>query len=167
MNVQAKRELPVFILLLTYFVVIAIATIDLSPTARLVPLVILIPTLFLTVLRIVTLYWPDLLPDLSLSLSPDVDLDEESDSTERDLNLSQSATAIIWFTLFTISIYFIGFVVSTFLFVAAFLYMFADQSLTNSLVTAAILSVIIHILFIMAINVRPLDTVFQLLILPR
>lgn len=166
MNVRAKRELPVFALILVYFVVILAATIDLSPTSRLVPLVILVPSLILTVLRIVTLYWPDLLPGISLSLSPDADLGERDEGDEKDLNLASSATAIVWFVLFMVSIYFVGFVVSTFLFVAAFLYAFANESPAKSVLTAVALSGVVYLLFIVAINVRPLDTVLRLPVLP-
>ena len=153
-------------MILVYLVVILVLTLDLSPTSRLVPLVILVPSVLLTALRIVTLYRPDLFPEVSFTLSPDADVGGEESDDERDVDLGRSGVAIVWFAVFTVSIYFVGFVLSTFLFVAAFLYVFADQPSIRSVSTAAVLSGIVYLLFIVAINVRPIDTVLPLPFLP-
>lgn len=157
-SARIRREVPVFVLVLLYLLVLFERTLQLPADARLVPLLIVVPTIIITIARILTILIPGLVPEIfrqDTSLA-DLEVEDESNS-ETGAGIAETLSVIAWFGAFAISIYLAGFMASTVLFVTLFLTLFGDQPPLRSVTSAVLLGVVVYTLFMVAINVRPIE----------
>ncbi|MWV38501.1 MULTISPECIES: tripartite tricarboxylate transporter TctB family protein [Natrialba] len=160
---ELRFKVPVFLLLLCYFLVIFYLSLELPSEPRLVPMLIVVPAIVLTVVRIVTLLFPDLFGKYAETFDMSK-FAEDVDTGIKESFASPSETAVIvgWFLLYLALIYLFGFIASTIAFSFMFLYVQADQSLLRSGISAVTTGVAIYLVFIVLINVRPLNPVFPI-----
>lgn len=159
MQHQERMEVGIFALILAFFLVLLYQTLQLPPAPRQVPLFVLILAVPITVLRILTLLRPGLASSHRIQFfnpSETVDTDEQE---EEYLSLKSALVVILWFGAFAAVIYLLGFTIGTFLFVTLFLYSQTDQPLTRSAIAGTLLAAFVHVVFIIGININPLDPV--------
>ena len=166
MNFDSERiriQVPIFLLILAYLLALLYQTFSLRPDPQLVPLLVLVPAILITIAHTANLIRPGTIP--SLGSFSDFLTVEESTTEEEDnprAAIKDSILIALWFAVFVVSVFLVGFVLSTFLFSVLFLYEVGDQPLQRSLVTGVILAVFLYLIFIELINVRPLSPLIPL-----
>lgn len=159
---RLRIELPIFMLVLAYLLLLLYETIQLRPDPRMVPIMILIPTIAIVIAHTINIVRPGTLPRLGtfsdfLSVG-----DEEGGEEDKYAGIRESIRISIWFTLFVVSVFLVGFILSTALFAFLFLYFEGDQTWQRSLLVSVILVTSLYLIFIELINVRPIDTIIPL-----
>lgn len=158
---RLKIELPIIVLILLYLLALFYETLQLRPDPQLVPLIILIPAIIITAVHTINLMKPGLVPSLG-TFSDFLETNGDESGDDPRAGIRDSIVIVALFALLVVSVYLVGFISGTVLFVFSFLYFVGDQSWQRSLLVSVLLAGMIYLIFIELINIRSIDPIIPL-----
>ena len=175
-KLKLLKELPVYLLIFVYLMVLLYTTLGYSPRARLIPLLVIIPASMITLVYIAMLLSPKL-QAIGRRYSPTIigtnELlmeKEEKSATQSPLNadsllvVKNSLYIGGIFVLVPVIVQLVGLVLGAFIIVTVLDYTISKKSKGRSVTIGFVLALVTYVLFIEIIGVIPIDPIlFSLL----
>lgn len=166
-DVERTKQVAIFAALLVYFVVAVVETRNYGSEASIVPLLIGVPAIVLTLVQIGRIVRPDLFPtsqNLVFNIDEFVDDDIVERSTEdtEGVTYHRFALTLALFAAYAVSLYLVGFVVSSLVWFSVQKYVISGGTMLRSGLFGVALTVCVYVLMFEIVGVLT----FESLLLP-